>query len=310
MRIGTRKSDLALWQARHVAARLREAGHQPELLTIVTTGDRILDVPLAQIGDKGLFTKEIDEALLSGDADLAVHSLKDLPTRLPDGLVLAAVTSRDDPRDAFVARADFAGNLEDLPEGAILATSSLRRRAQLLAWRPDLRIVDVRGNVPTRLAKLDASGGGPDGTAWHGIVLACAGLRRLGLAARMQPISPEIMLPAVAQGALGIVCAETGPVAQVADILDEHEPRATTTAERALLRALEGGCQVPVAGHAIIRDGRIILDGSVASLDGKRVLRERATGLVEEAEEVGLGLAARLQSLGADQILAEIRANQ
>lgn len=310
MKIGTRASKLALWQANHVADRLRAAGHDAEIVTFSTKGDRILDVPLAEIGDKGLFTQELDRALLDGAIHLAVHSLKDLPTSLPAGLVLAAVSEREEPWDAFVAHPGFGGALADLPDHATLATSSLRRRAQLKAWRPDLHIVPVRGNVPTRIAKLDASGAPGEG-GWHGAILAAAGLIRLGLADRIRErIDPAVMLPAVGQGALGIVCAEgDGRTRAVAtDLLGDAATSAATTAERALLRTLEGGCQVPVAAWARIEEGALHLEGSVAALDGSKLVRDAISGEVHEAEALGVALAARLREAGAGEILAAIRA--
>lgn len=310
MRLGTRGSALALWQAHHVADRLRAAGHDVEIVTFTTKGDRNLEQPLAEIGDKGLFTQELDAALLAGDIHLAVHSLKDLPTRLPEGLTLAAVASREDPADAFVAHPDFAGGLADLPDGAVIATSSLRRQAQLLAWRPALRIVPVRGNVPTRLAKLDASGA-LGGGGWHGLVLAAAGLVRLGLEARItERIDHSVMLPAVSQGALGVVTASGDQEATraVRAVLAEEAATVATAAERALLRRLEGGCQVPVAGHAVGKDGRLRLTGAVASLDGSRVVRDELEADTGDAEALGLELAERLLAAGADRILADVRA--
>jgi hydroxymethylbilane synthase len=304
VKIGTRASKLALWQAHHVADRLRDAGHDAEIVTFSTKGDRILDVPLAEIGDKGLFTQELDRALLDGAIHLAVHSLKDLPTKLPGGLVLAAVSEREEPWDAFVAHPDFDGALADLPDGATLATSSLRRQAQLKAWRPDLRVVPVRGNVPTRIAKLD-------GSDWHGAVLAAAGLIRLGLAARIRErIDLDIMLPAVGQGALGVVCAEGDEetIAAVSKTLADPATTAATTAERALLRTLEGGCQVPVAAFARLDEGTLRLDGAVAALDGSALVRDVISGDVEKAGALGVELAERLRDAGAGEILAAIRA--
>ncbi len=303
MKLGTRASKLALWQAHHVADRLRHAGHEVEVVTFSTKGDRILDTPLSEIGDKGLFTQELDRALLDGAISLAVHSLKDLPTTLPPGLALAAVPERAEPWDAFVAHPDFDGGLADLPEGAVLATSSLRRQAQLKAWRPDIRIVSVRGNVPTRIAKLDAS-------AWHGAILAAAGLIRLDLSDRIRErIDPAIMLPAVSQGALGIVCAESDT--QTADILRsvfaDADTTAAVTAERALLRRLEGGCQVPVAAYARIDDGMLYLDGAVASLDGSRHVRASLSGSPADAGTLGVALAETLLDGGAGDILRVIR---
>ena len=303
MRIGTRGSSLARWQAEHVAGRLRAAGHDAALATFTTEGDRRLDVPLAEIGTKGLFTEALDRALLGGRIDVAVHSLKDLPTRLPEGLVLAAVTERADPRDAFVPHPSYGGGLEGLPNGAVIATSSLRRRAQLLARRPDLQVVSVRGNVPTRLDKLDAS-------RWHGAILAAAGLDRLGLAGRIgERLDPAVMLPAVGQGALGVVCAleRTEVAAAVTATLDHAPTRAACLAERAFLRRLEGGCQVPIGALARVEGETVVLDGLVASLDGAEVLRETARGPAADPEAVGLALAERLLTRGAGALLDAIR---
>jgi len=309
MRLGTRGSALARWQADHVADRLRAAGHPIEIEVISTKGDRILDLPLAEIGDKGLFTQELDRALLDGDIDLAVHSLKDLPTTLPEGLTLAAVSSRDDPADAFVAHPSFDGRLSDLPEGALIGTSSLRRQAQLLAWRPDLRVIPVRGNVPTRVAKLDASL--PEEGGFHGLILAAAGLSRLDMGDRItERIDHAVMVPAVSQGALGIVTAIDNEDATqtVRDSADDLPLRPTVMAERALLRRLEGGCQVPVAGHATIEDGRLKLVGVVASADGKQVVRDTFAGDPAQADTIGTALAEHLLAGGAAAILAGIRA--
>jgi hydroxymethylbilane synthase len=311
MRLGTRGSALALWQAEHVADRLRAAGHRVEIVEYSTKGDRILDTPLAEIGDKGLFTQELDQALLAGDLHLAVHSLKDLPTVLPEGLALAAVASRAEPFDAFVAHRDFLGKLADVPPGAIIATSSLRRQAQLLAWRPDLRIVPVRGNVPTRLAKLDESGV-PGAGGWHGVVLAAAGLTRLGMENRItERIEADVMLPAVSQGALGIVTAsgDADATEAVRRALADPEETITTAAERALLRRLEGGCQVPVAALATLDGERLQIEAAVIALDGSSVVRETFAGDSMRPEELGEALAERLLSLGADRILADIRSN-
>ena len=313
--IGTRGSRLALWQANHVADRLNDAGLRGVDIEVLSTkGDRVLDVPLAEIGDKGLFTAELDAALLDGRLDLAVHSLKDLPTTLPDGLVLAAVTAREDPSDAFVAHPDYVGRLGQLPYGATLATSSLRRRAQLLAWRPDLRIVSVRGNVPTRVGKLDASGAlasPPSVSGWHGAILASAGLVRLELADRIRDrIPPSVMIPAVGQGALGIVCRANAPDTrrQLADALQDASARAACDAERALLRQLEGGCQVPVAANARVTGADLVLDASVVSLDGREAVRDRIEGPAADAVALGERLAARLVEAGASAILDAIRA--
>lgn len=303
MILGTRASALALWQANYVKARLQVHGHRVELQEITTTGDRILDVPLAEIGEKGLFTKELDLALIEGRIHLAVHSLKDLPTTLPTGITLAAVTERAAPWDAFVAHPAFAGELADLPEGAMLATSSLRRQAQLRVWRRDLLLVASRGNVDTRLRKLDAG-------EVHGLILAEAGLVRLGLNDRIRQRVPfSIMIPAVGQGALGIVCGDHDVKTQA--ILREslhHAPTAAAvTAERAFLRLLEGGCQAPIGAHAQFIDKRLRLDGCVAALDGSRLVRRHCTGMPEDAEVLGRILAEDVLTHGADAILGAIR---
>lgn len=302
--IGTRGSALALWQAYHVRDRLQAAGCTVELEQIRTTGDRILDVPLAEIGDRGLFTKELDVALLEGRIHLAVHSLKDLPTVLPDGIVLAAVSEREAPWDAFVAHPTFEGRLVDLPRGARLGTSSLRRQAQLRAWRADLEVRPIRGNVDTRLARLDAGD-------LDGVVLARAGLVRLGLEARIRETIPaEIMLPAVGQGALGIVCAEddADTRALLRSVLHDGATAAAVTAERALLRRLEGGCSVPIgAWGRLDTPARLVLEGCVASLDGRRLLRDRIEGSPVDAEHLGTRLAETLIAAGADAILSAIR---
>ncbi len=302
--LGTRGSALALWQAQHVRATLEAAGHRVALQEIRTRGDRIVDTPLAEIGEKGLFTQELDEALLDGRIHLAVHSLKDLQTTLPEGIALGAVGERAAPWDAFVAHPDFAGRLEDLPEGAVLATSSLRRHAQLRAWRPDLRVVPVRGNVDTRLRKLDAGD-------WHGVILAEAGLVRLGLAPRIRQRLPlEVMIPAVGQGALGIVCAAAdGAVHTLLRATLHHAPTAAAAAaERAFLRRLEGGCQAPIGAYARLDDaGALVLDGCVASLDGSTLLRNRRAGDPAAPERLGLDLAESLLRRGAQDLLDAIR---
>lgn len=305
--LGTRASALALRQARHIKSLLEEVGYVVDLQEITTTGDRVLDVPLSQIGDKGLFTKELDLALIEGRIQLAVHSLKDLPTRLPAGVRLAAVTSREDPRDVFVAHPRFDGTIRNLPSGAVLATSSLRRTAQVKAWRDDLNLVSVRGNVDTRLNKLDASD-------WHGLLLASAGLTRLGLESRIREmIDTSIMLPAVGQGALGVVCSEEddGIAAILHDVLHSDAAGAATAAERSFLRKLEGGCSVPVGAYGRIDDeGRLSLEGCVASLDGRAVFRDAIHGEPARADHLGLKLAERLLEAGAGTILDEIRSTQ
>jgi hydroxymethylbilane synthase len=303
LRLGTRGSALALWQARHVRDRLEAAGHPVEIVEITTTGDRILDVPLAEIGDKALFTRELDDAMLAGHIDLAVHSLKDLPTRLPEGITIAAVSEREEPWDAFVAHPRFVGALENLPRGATLATSSLRRAAQLRAWRSDLNIVPVRGNVDTRLRKLDESD-------WHGMILAAAGLVRLGLRARIRERLPlTIMVPAISQGALGITAAASAvdTCRLLAEVMGDAETHAATSAERAFLRRLEGGCQAPIGAYASITGGRIRLEGIVSDLKGERTFRGDSEGVPDESEALGTALAERLLEAGAGDVLREIR---
>jgi hydroxymethylbilane synthase len=303
VRIGTRASKLALWQAHFIQGKIEAAGRPTEIIEITTTGDHILDVPLSQIGDKALFTKELDVALLDGRIDLAVHSLKDLPTKLPEGIAIAAVSEREDPSDAFVAHPDLDGDLSDLPEGSTIATSSLRRGAQLKAWRSDLVIEPVRGNVITRLEKLDASD-------WGGMILASAGLIRLKLADRIRHrVDQSIMLPAVSQGALGVACREDDhPLTSfLRELVHHRNTEVATSCERAFLRRLEGGCTVPVGAHAIVNDGRLILEGCVASLDGRRVVRGQHEGGVADADAIGTALAERLLERGAGEILANIR---
>jgi hydroxymethylbilane synthase len=299
LRLGTRGSALALWQADHVQHMLESAGCRVEQERITTQGDRILDRPLAQIEGKSLFTRELDRALLEGRIDLAVHSLKDLPSRMPEGLVLGAVSRRENPFDAFIAHPDYEGTLDQLPPGATIATSSLRRTAQLKAWRPDLEIVPVRGNVDTRLARLDAS-------SWQGIVLAAAGLLRLGLEDRIHTLfDTRLMVPAVGQGALGIVCAETNTALR--DLLNEYVHDAETAAcvrsERAFLAMLEGSCHVPVGALAQSTPEGIVLEGLVASLDGRDVIRDREPVDSNAPEQAGINLARRLLARGAAEIL-------
>jgi hydroxymethylbilane synthase len=307
LRVGTRGSALARWQTDQVRARLGEAGYTTQRVEIRTTGDEVQHVPLSRIGSRALFTRQIDDAMLEERIDLAVHSLKDLPTILPAGIALVAVAEREDPRDALVGR----GPLEwsDLPQGAVLATSSLRRRAQLLRLRPDLDVRDVRGNVDTRLAKLEANG------AWSGILLAVAGLVRLGLADRIgQRLPPELMLPAPGQGALAVTArAGDETAAEAARRAVHHPPTAVAVAaERAFLRTLEGGCQVPVAALAErVTSGALRLHGRVVSLGGERGVEgseERPAASVDEADALGVALAERLLGEGAGSILTEVRA--
>lgn len=303
--IGTRGSALALWQSHFVKTELerRFTGLTVELTVIKTLGDKILDAPLSKIGDKGLFTKELESALLEGRADLAVHSLKDVPTHLPDGLVLGAIGQREDVRDVFIGRpGSSAIRFDTLPAGAMVATGSLRRRCQLLASRADLRIVDIRGNLNTRMRKLEESN-------WSGMILAKAGVVRLGWERWITDVLPlELMLPAVGQGALGIETrGGDDRVAAFVGSLNHPETADATNAERAFLRRLEGGCQVPIGTYGRIEEGRIILDAVIGSLDGRFVFRGRASGDRNASEQVGIGLAVELLEKGADRILDEIR---
>ena len=293
---------MALWQANYVAEAIKKEhpSYCVELCELTTKGDRILDAPLAKIGGKGLFTKELEQAMLDGAVDLAVHSLKDMPTEVPDGLVIGAITTRLDPGDAFVS-AHYAA-VEDLPAGARVGTSSLRRRAQLLAVRPDLTICDLRGNVNTRLAKLDAG-------EFDAIVLAAAGLKRLGFERRIRSILlRSVMLPAVGQGALAIECraGDTEILSAIAFLRDAGMTTAAQ-AERAFLRRVEGGCQIPVGVYAEVdADGQISIDAMIASVDGQRICRSDAHGAGEQAEVLGTALAEELLDAGGREILKEI----
>jgi len=298
LRIGTRTSRLALWQADFVRDRLTEAWPDcpVELVPIKTTGDKILDSPLSQFVDKGVFTREIEQALLDKQVDLAVHSLKDLPTELPDGLTLGAIPPRGPAGDAFSSTR--WASLDELPAGARIGTSSLRRQAQLLAWRRDLAIESIRGNVETRLAKIDSQG-------LDGVILAIAGLKRLGLAERItQPVPTDIMLPAVGQGALAIEIRSHDPdVAASVAVLDDPATRAATAAERALLEALGGGCQVPIGALAEPQGDRLNLAATVVSPDGRQRVRNADTGPPAEADALGKRLAGTLLAAGARAIL-------
>ncbi|HZG53845.1 MAG TPA: hydroxymethylbilane synthase [Pyrinomonadaceae bacterium] len=303
--IGSRGSKLALWQSEWVRARLAELRPEAEIRieVIKTSGDVMLDVPLAVIGGKGVFTKELEEALLAEEIDLAVHSLKDLPTTLPDNLAINAVTVREDARDALILREGVAAtddaSLRGLPPGAIVGTSSLRRQAQLKHLRPDVSIKDLRGNVDTRLRKLDEGG-------YDAIILASAGLRRLGFERRINAaLTHAEMLPAVGQGALGIETRANDPRTAALVSLLEHAPtRAACTAERALLFALGGGCQVPIAAHAVVAGDTLRLDALVAALDGGRVIRDGLEADSRHAARAGETLATRLRERGADELLA------
>ena len=294
LRIGSRGSQLALWQANHISALLRERGHEIELEIIRTTGDKITDVALAKVGTKGMFTKEIEEALAEGRIDLAVHSLKDLPTEISPGFEIAAITTREDPRDVFCSCK--YPNIEALPRGARVGTSSLRRQAQLKAVRPDLDMHALRGNVDTRLGKLEAG-------EYDAIILAAAGLNRLGKTGLVkQVISADVMCPAAGQGALGIeIRAGDGVTRQHLLFLDDAAARATTTCERALLSKLGGGCQVPIGAFAEVRNGRLHLEAIVADPDGSKVLRESRDG--NDPIYLGESVGDTLLRRGGDAIL-------
>ena len=301
LKIGTRQSLLALWQSNHIAACLRKQYPECEVVLkkIVTKGDRILDVPLAQIGGKGLFTKEIEEDLLSGEVDLAVHSLKDMPTVLPEGLCLTAITERANVGDAFVS--NKYNSFAELPLGAVVGTSSLRRKAQLLAARPDLTIRDLRGNVDTRLRKLDEG-------LYDAIILAAAGLERLGHGDRIKAVIPSsVCLPAVGQGALAIECrTNDAEVRQMLDFLNDVPTVYATNAERAFLGLLEGGCQVPIGVHADVEGDKIKIEAIIAALDGSTVLRDTVEGPASDAVALGQALGRKMLANGGQEILAAI----
>lgn len=300
LRVGSRGSALALRQSQMMIDEIvrRNTGVECHVEIIKTTGDRILDVPLANIGDKGLFVKEIEAALLAGEIDLAVHSAKDLPTEMDERLAIAAFPERECPADALVSK---NGGLRELPVGARVGTSSLRRRAQILAARPDLQVVDLRGNLDTRLRKLDDD-------QYDAVVLACAGLTRMGLQSRITEVLPyELCLPAVGQGALAIQCRAGDRACGIAASLDSHWTRVCVLAERALMERLEGGCQVPIAALAREDDGRIRLEAAVAALDGRSVVRKLATGDAGDPRELGLRLADELLASPARALLEAAR---
>lgn len=304
IRIGTRGSQLALWQSELVASLLKKEypNIDVELVKIKTTGDKILDAPLAKIGDKGLFVKEIEVALLDGSIDIAVHSAKDMPTEIPAGLTLAVYMKRDDPADALISR--DGKKLDELRDGAIIGTSSLRRRAQLMAYRPDLKFVDLRGNVGTRLAKLEEEN-------LDAILLSGAGLTRLGMGDRItERLASDIVVPAVGQGLIVIEARQDN--AEIMDLvrfLNDYETSTCVKAERAFSDRIGGGCQVPIGAFAVL-DGEIIrMQAVVASLDGERVLRADTEGPAADAESLGVALAETLIEIGAGTILEEIRKN-
>jgi len=297
LRIGSRGSQLALWQANHISALLRERGHQVEIEIIKTTGDKITDVALAKVGTKGMFTKEIEEALAAGRVDLAVHSLKDLPTELSADFEIAAITERENPRDVFCSR-KYAG-IDELPRGARVGTSSLRRQAQLKALRPDLEIHPLRGNVDTRLRKLEAG-------EYDAVILAAAGLNRLGKTDLVRQVIPaNVMCPAAGQGALAIeIRAGDSATRQHLAFLDDAAARAATTCERALLNKLGGGCQVPIGAFAEMRDGKLHLEAIVADPDGSKVIRESRDG--DDPVQLGEAVGETLLRRGGDAILEAV----
>jgi len=302
LRIGTRASQLALWQANWVKDQLeqRHPGLEVSLTKIKTQGDKILDVPLAMVGGKGLFVKEIEEAMLRDEIDIAVHSMKDVPTLFPKGLALRCITEREDPRDIVVLRPGIA-SWKDLPHGARIGTSSLRRKAQLLHLRPDLQMKDIRGNVETRLRKLTEED-------LDGVVLASAGMKRLGFQNRISEyLSTSTSLPAIGQGALGLESRiDDSEVNALIDFFNHPDTAHAVIAERAVLRRLEGGCQVPIAAYATVADDRLHLTGLVASVDGQQFLKKSVESHVDEAEKTGTSLADDLLIMGAGKILNEV----
>lgn len=300
--IGSRGSDLALWQTRFTKTLLEKhfPGTAFEIRIIKTKGDAVLDTALSKIGDKGLFTKEIEHALINKEIDLAVHSLKDLPTTQPAGLKIGSVSKRETPNDIFISK--NYSSIEDLPQNARVATGSLRRKSQLLAFRPDLEIVEIRGNVPTRIERYLASD-------LDGMILAFAGVHRLGLDAHIAQIIPtEILLPAVGQGVMAVEIRDTdAEIAEILEAINDTQTKVCVTAERAFLRRLEGGCQVPIGANAVLENGEIALRGFVGSLDGRQVIRDSISGAKESAENLGITLAEKCLDAGAAQILAKAR---
>ncbi len=304
IKIATRKSPLALWQAEYIAAELQrlDATVSTELVKIVTKGDKILDVPLAQVGGKGLFTKEIDEALLDGRADIAVHSMKDVPTELPAGTSIRAHPKREDPRDAVATIT--GGGLDSLPEGARIGTSSLRRIAQLKTHFPSFEFTSIRGNIQTRLAKL--------GVEVDAVILAAAGVRRMGMDKQMHEfIGTDVLLPAVAQGTLGIQTRDADDaINALVDQLNDSDTVIRTKVERAFLARLEGGCQVPIAAYATLDGDKLHLEGLVGEVDGSRLIHKHIDGSCAEAEKLGKTLADQVLADGAGEILARLYSSQ
>ncbi len=303
LRIATRKSPLALWQANHVrdALQARHPELEIELVTMTTQGDKILDTPLAKVGGKGLFVKELETGMLEGRADLAVHSMKDVPVEFPQGLGLAAVLPREDPRDALISN-DYS-SIETLPQGARVGTSSLRRQCQIRRMRPDLEVLDLRGNVNTRLAKLDKGD-------YDAILLAAAGVRRMGWEERItELLAPEQFIPAIGQGAIGIeIRVDDARVRTLIEALNDNQTATRIRAERALNEALQGGCQVPIAGYSEISHGVIVLRALVGRPDGSEMVQGVISGRPQDAEELGQVLAEDLLSRGARQILDDVYA--
>jgi hydroxymethylbilane synthase len=301
IRIATRKSPLALWQAEHVAQKLRQLhpGLQTDLVKMTTRGDRILDAPLAKVGGKGLFVKELEQGMLEGNADIAVHSMKDVPVDFPPGLHLAAILSREDPCDAFVSSRYAA--LDELPCDARIGTSSLRRQCQIRARFPECEVLALRGNVNTRLAKLDAGD-------FDAVILASAGLKRLGFAERItQRLTVADSLPAMGQGAIGIECRSgDGAVNELVNALHDGDTSLCVTAERAMNARLQGGCQVPIAGYAELHEGKLWLRGLVGRPDGSLLVRAELTADAADPEALGLAVAEELLARGADEILREL----
>ncbi|MHB8172328.1 MAG: hydroxymethylbilane synthase [Thermincolia bacterium] len=300
--IGTRDSALALWQTYWVMENLQRLNPQYtfKIVEMKTQGDKILDVALAKIGDKGLFTKELEVAMLDREIDLAVHSMKDLPTKLPDGLIIGAICEREEPGDVLISR--DGKKLDELPQGARVGTSSLRRRAQLKKYRPDLQIEDLRGNLNTRMKKLESQN-------LDGIILAAAGVIRLGWADRItQRIPFEVSLPAVGQGSVGIEIRANEPeIEALVKTLEYKDSSVAILAERAMLRKLEGGCQIPIGALGRVKGDQLTLEGVVASLDGKDLIRTSVTGSVDKPDEIGIELADKLLAMGADEILRCVR---
>jgi hydroxymethylbilane synthase len=297
LRLGTRKSKLALWQANFVKEKLEALGCKVEIVPITTTGDKILDAPLAKIGGKGLFVKEIENALLAGEIDLAVHSLKDVPMTIPEGLTLSAITEREEPYDVLISR--NGKKLEELPSGAVVGTSSLRRQVQIKRRRRDLKVEILRGNVDTRLRKLKEG-------LYDAIVLAYAGVKRMGLSGEISQVL-EDFIPAVGQGSLAIETrAEDERVINFVKVLNHQESWLRAVCERAFLRELQGGCQVPMGAYAWIEGDRIKIKGFISDLEGERFLEGYEEGSLQEAEEVGKRLAQRLLREGGEEILKEI----